>query len=74
MHIASKNIAQLHHDLRNGPYHVFNEHSRCSPSFCKVAANVTEATSSNAATPPVSAQASDVASTLDNITSQEIEG
>ena len=26
----------LRRDLRNGPYHVFGDHSRCSVTFCKV--------------------------------------
>ena len=28
-------------DLRNGPSHVFNDHTNCSPSFCKVKAQIT---------------------------------
>ena len=32
------NVDQLRKDLRNGPNHVFNDHSNCSTYFCKVAA------------------------------------
>ena len=28
-------MKQLCQDLRNGPAHVFGEHSSCNPSFCK---------------------------------------
>ncbi len=31
-------VNQLRKDLRNGPNHVFNDHSNCSTYFCKVAA------------------------------------
>lgn len=36
------NVNQLRKDLRNGPNHVFNDHSNCSTYFCKVAAASTE--------------------------------
>ena len=38
MHNLSKDVEQLRKDLRNGPSHVFNDHTKCSSSFCKVAA------------------------------------
>ena len=31
----TRDILLLRHDLRNGPAHVFREHTHCSPSFCK---------------------------------------
>ena len=42
MHSKTNNVEQLRKDLRNGPHHVFNNHSHCNPAFCKVAAAVTE--------------------------------
>lgn len=36
MHTSSRDTNQLHHDLRNGPYHVFGEHSKCNTAFCKI--------------------------------------
>ena len=38
MHTKDKNIDLLRKDLRNGPSHVFDDHTNCSPTFCKVAA------------------------------------
>ena len=35
MHSRTGSIQQLRHDLCNGPAHVFGEHSKCNPSFCK---------------------------------------
>ncbi len=32
------NIDMLRKDLRNGPNHVFDDHTNCSQTFCKVAA------------------------------------
>ena len=40
MHSETGNIEKLRSDLRNGPNHVFNNHSQCNPYFCKVAASV----------------------------------
>ena len=40
MHSLSKDVKQLRKDLRNGPSHIFNDHTKYSPSFCKVAARV----------------------------------
>ena len=73
MHMASKNIAQLRQDLRNGPNHVFNEHSNCSPSFCKVAANVTEAVPVSNVTPPCTPEDVSDAAVLDDILGEELE-
>ena len=33
-HSKTGNITQLRHDLRNGPSHVFGDHSQCNPEFC----------------------------------------
>lgn len=35
MHSQTGNVRQLQHDLRNGVAHVFGEHSKCNPEFCK---------------------------------------
>jgi hypothetical protein len=71
MHMASKNTTQLRYDLRNGPYHVFNEHSNCSPSFCKV---LTVAAPVNDATPLSTPEnVSDVEAVLDDILGEELE-
>ena len=35
LHSIDGNVQQLRHDLRNGPAHVFGDHSACNPSFCK---------------------------------------
>jgi hypothetical protein len=42
MHSSTKNVQQLRKDLRNGPSHVFDDHTHCSSAFCKVAAKTTE--------------------------------
>jgi hypothetical protein len=34
-HSKTGNIHQLRHDLRNGPNHVFGNHTNCNPAFCK---------------------------------------
>ena len=41
MHKESINVVLLRADLCNGPSHVFNDHSNCNPSFCKIAAQLT---------------------------------
>ena len=38
MHSKTKDVQQLRSDFRNGPNHVFNNHSYRNPSFCKIAA------------------------------------
>ena len=35
MHSKTRNVQQLRHDLRNGPAHVFGDHTSCNPQFCK---------------------------------------
>lgn len=35
LHSIDGNVQQLRHDLRNGPAHVFGDHSACNPSFSK---------------------------------------
>ena len=35
MHSKTGNVRQLQHDLWNGVAHVFGEHSKCNPEFCK---------------------------------------
>ena len=39
MHSTTRNINQLRQDLRNAPFHVFGDHTNCSPSFCKACSN-----------------------------------
>ena len=75
MHKESNDIALLRADLRNGPSHVFNDHSFCNPSFCKVSAQVTGEPPST----PVSSTGNcdsnlSIPETMDEIVSQEIEG
>ena len=50
---TSGTIDQLRKDLRNCPNHVFNDHTNCSSSFCKVAA-VSEASTSDTQVAPTS--------------------
>lgn len=73
MHKESNNVAQLRADLRNGPSHIFNDHSKCNSSFCKVAAEVTEEPPS-APIPDSGSNSSSLHDTLDGIIAQEIEG
>ena len=47
MYAESKDVESLRRDLRNGPSHVFNDHSHCSPSFCKVVAQSDASTLAN---------------------------
>ncbi|KAL9975222.1 hypothetical protein ACROYT_G012355 [Oculina patagonica] len=35
MHSKTGDVEALRRDLRNGPYHVFGDHRKCSVSFCK---------------------------------------
>ena len=35
MHSKTGNVQQLRQDLRNGPAHVFGDHSKCNREFCK---------------------------------------
>ena len=70
MHTDSNNIDLLRADLRNGPSHVFNDHSKCSPLFCKVAAKVAQ---SNPSTSASSTEGSSVqsASDIENVVQEE---
>ena len=36
MHASTGDVQQLRHDLRNAPYHVFGDHSKCNPAFCQL--------------------------------------
>ena len=45
MHSRTGNILQLCHDLWNDPAHLFRDHSKCNPDFCK------HATSSSTCSP-----------------------
>ena len=36
MYSVTGNIAQLRHNLRQGPNQVFNDHRLCNPAFCGV--------------------------------------
>ena len=48
MHTGNRNFQQLRHDLRNGPYHVFGDHSKCNPAFCRViSASISTATNAH---------------------------
>ena len=42
LHSKDRNVTQLSHDLRNGPAHVFGDHTACSKSFCKYAEQAQE--------------------------------
>lgn len=70
MHEESKDVESLRKDLRNGPSLVFNDHSHCSPSFCKVVAQVTQSAPRN----PIPASSSDddscIETTLEGIISK----
>ena len=33
-HSKTGNVQQLHHDLHNGPAHVFGDHHKCNTQFC----------------------------------------
>ena len=46
MHSRTADIQKLRHDLRNGPSHVFGDHSKCNPDFYKHA-------QSSSTTPPL---------------------
>ncbi len=64
-------VELLRSDLRNGPSHVFNDHSKCNTSFCKVAANVI----SSPSTPETNRNTGGlgIGDTLDAIITQEME-
>ena len=70
MHSNTSNVKQLRADLRNGPNHVFNDHTHCSTTFCKVAAKTKDSNQANASTPD---EESSVCTTLDTIISEELE-
>ena len=73
MHKESNNVVLLRADLRNGPSHVFNDHSNCNPSFCKMAAQLTKEPAS-APISPISRSGSNssMPDTLDEIINLEI--
>ena len=73
MHSKSKNVQRLRKDLRNGPNHVFNNHTYCSPTFCKVAAKTTESNQMIIADSNIHDNNSSISSTLDAILQQETE-
>lgn len=75
MHSQTNDIEKLRSDLRNGPHHVFNNHSHCNPSFCKVAAAVTEKNELRLAADENSENSENpsISSTIDNIIEEEIE-
>ena len=62
MHSKTGNVRQLQHDLRNSVAHVFGEHSKCNPKFCKkstavhrnevASANDEHSSAANENTPP----------------------
>ena len=62
MHSRNGNIQQLRHDLRNGPAHVFGEHSKCNPDFCKQA----NTTSTGTVELPPDSDSEDNATHIDN--------
>ena len=70
MHEGSKNVESLH---RNGPSHVFNDHSKYSPSFCKVVAEVTQCATPSSPTPSSSSNNSFIESALEGMIAQETE-
>ena len=85
MHSKTGDVEELRKDLRNGPSHVFSDHTNCSTSFCKVAAGVSASSSSHQVThsngvaaaqlhAPTSnsAQQSALTSTIDNIIDHEL--
>ena len=41
IHAPTRDINQLQQNLRNAPYHVFGELSRCDPAFSQVRAGIT---------------------------------
>lgn len=79
MHSSTKNVQQLRKDLRNGPSHVFNDHTHCSPTFCKVAAKTIEtnqvqlATTQDAASCCIQDTDSSISSTIDAIITEEVQ-
>ena len=42
-HSQTGNVEKLRHDLRNGPAHVFGDHSNCDSQFCKHVSSSVEA-------------------------------
>lgn len=42
MHSITNDVVALRRDLRNIVNHVYNDHTHCSPTFCKVAAQTTD--------------------------------
>ena len=83
MHSKSKDVEKLRKDLRNAPSHVFNDHTNCSVSFCKVAAGFSSSSSPDidgADNSPLSPQISDdevdndnsLTGTIDTIVNSEL--
>ena len=68
-HEGSKNVEPL---CRNGPSHVFNDHSKYSTSFCKVVAEVTQCATPSSPTPSSSSDNSFIESALQGMIAQEI--
>ena len=80
MHSKTGDVGQLRKDLRNGPSHVFNDHTNCSASFCKVAAGSSSSPDVDGDNGPMSTQTSpdevetenSLTSTIDNICNSEL--
>ena len=80
MHSLSKDVKRLRKDLRNGPSHVFNDHTKCSPSFCKVAAeavgrslpNVDKSSTSSQTSADEATSEGSLTATIDNIINSEL--
>ena len=72
MHSKTENVDQLRKDLRNGPSHVFDNHSHCSPIFCEVAAQVVQSIPSNTIPSP-NINGLSLQDTLDGLICEQLE-
>ena len=79
MHSATRNINQLWHDLRNGPSHVFGDHSKCTSQFCTHSTTAVSTIQEDSSDPvdntptPTSPQPNAVVDQLDDIIEEEVD-
>ena len=77
MHSSTHNINQLRHDLRNGPSHVFGDHSNCTSQFCTHRTTVASTTQEDSTDPVdnahISSQPTTFVDQLDDIIEEEVE-
>ena len=72
MHSKTGNVEQLRQDLRNGPSHVFNDHTNCNASFCTVVSGSPTTNTNHVLTQSQTNEGGNLPVIIDNIIISEI--